>query len=141
MEFTEVLDLRRTPAEALNFIADFRNLLLWDPSCREARLTQGEGIAVGTGFHVVIRFAGRDIPMDYTITECQPGRRIVLQGRSAQAFSVDTLTAEPRTNGARVTYRAEITVEGAGRLMDAGMKLLFTPTVRRGMRNLRRLLS
>lgn len=141
VQFIEVLELRRTPEEALNFIGDFRNLLLWDPSCREARLTQGEGLAVGTGFHVVIRFAGRDVAMDYVVKEYQPGRRIVLEGRSAQALSIDTLTAEPRVNGSRVTYRADIKVDGAGRLMDAAMKLLFAPTVKRGMTNLRRLLG
>jgi hypothetical protein len=141
VQFIEVLELRRTPEEALNFIGDFRNLLLWDPSCREARLTRGEGLAVGTAFHVVIRFAGRDVPMDYVVTEYQPGRRVVLEGRSDKARSLDILTAEPRVNGSRVTYHAQIKVDGAGRLMDAGMRLLFTPTVRRGMANLRRLLG
>lgn len=141
MVFEEVLDLRRTPEEALNFVGDFRNLLLWDPSCQSARMTQGESLTQGAGFHVVIRFAGRDVPMDYVVTEFQPGRRIVLEGRSDKARSVDILTAEPRTNGSRLTYRAEITVDGAGRLMDAAMKLLFTPTVNKGMANLRRLLG
>lgn len=141
MRFEETLDLRRSPEEALAFIGDFRNLLLWDPSCRAARMTQGDTLGVGSRFQVVIRFAGRDIPMDYEVREYQPGRRIVLEGRSAQSRAVDTLTAEPRANGCRVIYRAEIVVAGAGRLMDAGMTLLFTPTVRRGMRNLRRLLG
>lgn len=141
MVFEEILDLRRTPEEALNFVGDFRNLLLWDPSCRSARMTQGESLAKGTGFHVVIRFAGRDVPMDYIVTEYSPGHRIVLEGRADKARSVDTLTAEPRANGARLTYRAEITVDGAGRLMDAAMKLLFTPTVKKGMNNLRRLMG
>lgn len=141
MVFEEVLELRRTPEEALNFIGDFRNLLLWDPSCRAARMTQGERLAAGTHFHVVIHFAGRDIPMDYAVREYQPGRRIVLEGRSDKARALDTISAEPRTNGSRVTYVAEITVDGAGRLMDTAMKLLFWPTVRHGMANLRRLLG
>jgi hypothetical protein len=141
MVFKEVLELRRTPEEALNFIGDFRNLLLWDPSCQSARMTQGETLAAGTRFHVVIRFAGRDIPMEYAVREYQLGRRIVLEGRSDKARALDTISAESRTNGCRVTYSAEITVDGAGVLMDTAMKLLFTPTVRRGMANLRRLLG
>ncbi len=141
MQFEEVLDLRRTPEEALNFIGDFRNLLLWDPSCQSARMIRGDHLAIGTAFHVVIRFAGRDVPMDYRVTEFQPGQRIVLEGRSDSACSIDTITAVPQVNGSRVTYRADIRVEGAGRLMDAAMKLLFMPTVRRGMTNLRRLLG
>jgi hypothetical protein len=141
MVFEEVLELRRQPEEALNFVGDFRNLLLWDPSCRAARMTRGDRLAVGSRFHVVIRFAGRDIPMDYAVREYEPGRRVVLEGRSDRAHALDTLTAEPRANGCRLTYRAEITVDGAGRLMDVAMTLLFTPTVRRGMHNLRRLLG
>ncbi|MGH8455098.1 MAG: SRPBCC family protein [Nevskiales bacterium] len=141
MRFEEVLELRRTPEEALNFIGDFRNLLLWDPNCKAARMTQGDGLAVGTRFHIVVRFAGRDIPMDYEVREYQPGRRIVLAGRSDKARALDSISAEPRTNGCRVTYQAEISVDGAGRLMDTAMKLLFAPTVRRGMANLRRLLG
>ncbi len=141
MVFEEVLDLRRQPEEALNFVGDFRNLPLWDPSCRAARMTQGDSLAAGSRFHVVIRFAGRDIPMDYAVREYQPGRRVVLEGRSERAHALDSLTAEPRANGCRLTYRAEITVDGAGRLMDLAMTLLFAPTVRRGMANLRRLLG
>lgn len=141
MNFEEVLELRRTPEEALNFIGDFRNLLLWDPSCRSARMTQGERLAIGAGFHIIVRFAGRDIAMDYTVRDYQPGRRIVLEGRSDKAHALDIITAEPRANGSRVNYHARITVEGAGRLLDAAMKLLFAPTVRQGMANLRRLLG
>lgn len=141
MILEETLELRRSPEEALNFIGDFRNLLLWDPSCRSARMSVGDGLAVGSRYQLVMRFAGRDIPMEYVVREYLPGRRVVLECENPRLRSLDTITAEPRTNGCRVVYHARIDIKGAGWLWDAMAKLLFLPSVRRGMNNLRRLLG
>jgi hypothetical protein len=112
-------------AEAFAYMAAFENAAEWDPTVKEARrLTEGE-LAVGTQFHVVSRFAGRDVPLRYEIVQLEPPRVVVLEARNPSFRATDTITIEPAASGSVVEYDAVLDFSGVRRLLEPAMQLAF----------------
>jgi len=112
-------------AEAFDYMADFANARLWDPSVSEAHRVGVEPIGVGSTFDLVARFGGRDVPLRYEIVEYDPPRRVVLEARNPRFVSKDTITVEPGAAGSVVHYDASLVFAGAGRLLDPVMERIF----------------
>lgn len=122
------------------FLADFRTVAEWDPSIIGSTLTNGgDPVREGAQFHVRTKFAGRETALDYTTTELEPPRRIVLRGENATVVSIDTMTfAGAPAGGTEVTYDARLELKGAARLADPILQLLFNALggkARRGLRD------
>jgi hypothetical protein len=111
--------------EAFTYMADFANARLWDPSVSEARRVGEASLGIGSGFDLVARFAGRDVPLRYEIVEYDPPRRVVLEARRPRFVSRDTITVEPAEDGSIVEYDATLAFDGLGRLLDPVMQRVF----------------
>lgn len=111
--------------EAFAYMADFANALTWDPSVSEARRVGDEPLGLGSTFDLVARFAGRDVPLQYTIVSYEPPRRVVLEARRPAFVSRDTITVAPAAPGSQVHYDAVLAFSGLGRLVDPVMQLVF----------------
>ena len=107
------IESRLSPAEAFAYMADFTNARFWDPSVSLAELRGDRPIGLGAVFHLVSRFAGRDVPLLYTIVTFEPPQRVVLESRKAGFTSRDTITIEPAGAGSVLHYDAllELLVE------------------------------
>jgi hypothetical protein len=116
---------RLAPAEAFAYMADFSNARFWDPSVSQAR-HEGDGpIGIGSAFALVARFAGRKVPLTYTIVAFEPPERVVLEARRG-FVSRDTVTVRPADGGgSTVHYDAVLTFSGVGRLFDPLMQRVF----------------
>ena len=119
------IESQRPAAEAFAYMADFSNARLWDPSVSEARRAGNGPIGVGSAFDLVARFAGRDVPLRYTIVAYEPPRRVVLEARTRGFVSRDTITVEPADHGSDVHYDALLAFSGPGRLFDPVMQRIF----------------
>jgi polyketide cyclase/dehydrase/lipid transport protein len=116
---------RLAPAEAFAYMADFSNARFWDPSVSEARHEGDAPIGIGSTFAVVARFAGRKVPLRYTIVAFEPTERVVLEARRG-FVSRDTITVRPAdAGGSIVHYDAVLTFSGIGRLFDPLMQRVF----------------
>jgi hypothetical protein len=113
------------PAEAFAYMADFANARVWDPSVSRAQ-REGDGpVGLGSSFDLVARFAGRDVPLTYTIVEFEPPTRVVLEARRG-FVSRDTITVEGAAGGgSTVHYDALLSFTGIGRLFDPLMQRVF----------------
>jgi carbon monoxide dehydrogenase subunit G len=112
----EVIQVARPPAEAFAYVADFTTAAEWDPGIVSSKRVAGDG-GRGSSYEVVAEFRGKRLPFTYTVTELEPGRRIVLDGRGEKARSVDTILVEGLADGgSRITYEAEFTLNGVFRL-------------------------
>ena len=118
------------PAEAFAYMSDFSNALVWDPGVTAARRADVGEIGIGSAFELVARFAGRDVPLRYTVVELDPGRSVVLEARRPGFVSRDTIEVEPAAGGSRVSYDARLDFRGPGRLADPLMRVLFARTGR-----------
>jgi hypothetical protein len=123
-------------------LADFASVTDWDPGIPEAQLTSGAPGQVGARYAVVSQFGPRRIPLEYQIVtredphEDQPGR-VVLVADGGSFTAHDTITVRPGALGAEVTYDAELTLRGLGRIMDIPLHLAFQVIGRRAETGLR----
>ena len=123
--YETTIESRLPPAEAFSYMADFANARVWDPSVSEARQV-GEGpLGIESAFDLVARFAGRDVPLRYTIVSYEPPHRVVLEARRPGFVSRDTITVEPAEHGSDVHYNAILAFSGLGRLFDPLMQRIF----------------
>ena len=115
-------------ADAFAYMADFSNARVWDPSVSEARRAEEGPLGVGSSFDLVARFAGRNVPLRYTIVEYEAPRRVVLEAKRPGFASRDTITVEPAAHGSDVHYDALLSFSGLGRLFDPVMQRIFNRT-------------
>lgn len=123
--YTTTIRTTLAPSEAFAYLADFSNAHYWDPSVSEAR-REGEGpVGSGSRFHLVARFAGRDVPLTYTVVAFEPPTLVVLEARRG-FISRDTITVQPADGGGSlVRYDAVLAFGGIGRLFDPLMQRVF----------------
>lgn len=113
----------RTPDATFAYLADFSSTAEWDPGIDRAERLDAGPVTVGSRFRVVARFLGRDVELVYTVTEHDAAaRRIVLRGENTTTVSVDEIVVG---DDASVTYDADLTLKGPGKLFDPVLGLLF----------------
>jgi hypothetical protein len=115
-------------AEAFAYMADFSNARHWDPSVETATRPSTEPVDDGATFDLVVRFAGRKVPMRYAIVSYDEPRLVVLEARQPTFVSRDTITVAPDGEGSSVHYDALLEFKGAGRLLDPLLQLIFNRT-------------
>ena len=111
--------------QAFDYMADFANARLWDPSVSEARRVGEAPVGIGAAFDLVARFGGRDVPLRYEIVEYDSPRRVVLEARRPRFVSRDTITVVPDASGSIVHYDATLAFGGIGRLLDPVLQRVF----------------
>jgi hypothetical protein len=115
----------RSQEETFAYMADFSNARLWDPSVSEARRQDDGALGVGSAFALVARFAGREVPLTYTIVAFEPPARVVLEARRG-FVSRDTITVDAVAGGGSlVHYDALLSFRGIARLFDPVMQRVF----------------
>ena len=115
----------RSDEEVFDYMAMFSNVSEWDPTAAEAHPIDGNAPGQGARFHVLVRWLGREIPLEYTTTAYERPRRLVLRAENATTISEDTITVEPRGTGCEMSYEARLTIKGAMRIIDPIFNLLF----------------
>ena len=131
------IESRLSQADAFAYMADFANARFWDPSVSEARRETDGPVAAGSTFHLVSRFAGREVPLLYTLVSYEPSTRVVLEAQKPGFVSRDTITVTAAATGSIVQYDALLELRGARRLFDPVLQRLFTrlgDAATRGMR-------
>lgn len=123
-QYTGTVPSPRSVEQNFDDLADFTTVSEWDPGIQSSELTAGERYAVGARYHVVQKTLGREIEIDYEVTEVDRPRRIVLRGENATVVSIDTITFEQEGAGSRVTYDAVIELK-KGKLLDPAMNLFM----------------
>lgn len=116
MEIVRTVSTDRPLDEVFAYLADFTTTEEWDPGTVSTTRTSGDG-SVGTSYHNVSRFLGRETELDYVVTEHDPPGRLVLRGENRTVVAHDTMTlAAAPDGGTVVTYRARLDVKGWARL-------------------------
>lgn len=118
----------RQPLEKVwAYLSDFRTSQEWDPPSVSTSRTSGEG-GVGTTYHNVSKFVGKETEVDYVVTEYVENQRLQLKGDAGSIQLLDTLTFSSNSGNTSVTYHAEFEPSGAAKLaeplMPAALMLL-----------------
>ena len=89
------------------YLSDFTTTTEWDPGTVRTTLTSGDG-GVGTVYHNVSKFAGRETELDYTVVEHEENQRFALEGKNKTVTARDLMTfASTPTGGTEVRYVAD----------------------------------
>jgi carbon monoxide dehydrogenase subunit G len=109
--------IARPAADVFEFVSDLRNDPRWHTDILEARLAE-EG-PIGKGLTFIVRFKPFMGQSEGTVTvsDYEPPRRIVLQGKMGKMAPTVILSVEPQGEGSRFTRRVEMEPPGMMRLM------------------------
>jgi len=122
---TETVETDLHVEAAFDYVADFENIVEWDPGVTAVRKTT-EGLpAVGTEYDLDLSYGGSPITMTYRITEWDPPRRVVLEGDGDRTFAVDRISFLPLESGSSVEYQADIRMKGIYRVAEPFLGKLF----------------
>jgi carbon monoxide dehydrogenase subunit G len=103
-------------ADAFAFVADFANAERWDPGVASSIRMNPGPVAIGARYRLGVRMGGRVASMDYEVTEFEPSRRVVLEGRGSGIAAVDAIEFTPTDAGTSIDYTADIRLVGLLRL-------------------------
>jgi carbon monoxide dehydrogenase subunit G len=131
----------RPAADVFAYLSDFSTTAEWDPGVTAARRLDSGPLGPGSRFSVTASFLGRDAELEYSITDYEPQRRVVLRGENATTVSLDEITFEPEAGGTRVGYSADLQLKGPLRVLHPALGLVFKRIGDRAADGLRRRLA
>lgn len=135
---TEQFDL---PAEEVfDYLVDFSNLAEWDPMFDRSRRLDGDGpVGEGARFEVVASKAGVDMPITYTVEQCDRPRHARLVGRGDGFTSIDELDVRPTDSGCELTWNARVETDAPA--VDTLATPVFKAVAKASMHGLRETLG
>ena len=116
MDVTRTLQVARPTDEVFAYLQDFTTTEEWDPGTVRTTRIEGDG-GVGTRYHNVSRFLGRETELEYVVEETDSPRLLRLRGENKTVVAEDTMTLTPTPSGTELTYRAKFTFKGPSRLV------------------------
>ncbi len=123
--YTTTIRTDRTPADAFAFMADLRNFEDWDPGVQKATQVVGDGGGPDAEFDVVVDAPGRGLTLRYVTTEYDEPNRVVVRAESKMFTSLDRIDVVADGAGSRVTYDAELTLNGPLGMLNVVLKPIF----------------
>lgn len=108
--------VQRPVADVFAYLSDFTTTNEWDPGTVETRRVSGDG-GVGTSYHNVSKFAGRETELVYVVEEVVPNQIFALRGENRTVVAHDTMTFREVGTGTEVTYLAEFTFKGVAKYL------------------------
>lgn len=113
------------PDQVLTYLKDFANAEEWDAGTERCTRNDAGPIRPGSSWHNVSKVFGISAELTYTLEELSD-RTIVFVGKNKRSTSRDTIDVDAGADGGSVvTYRAELTMHGAAKLMNPVMKVAF----------------
>jgi carbon monoxide dehydrogenase subunit G len=114
----EQIDTPLATDAAFAFVADFANSMKWDPGVASSERVDSGPVGVGARYRLGVRMRNQVKPMEYRISEFEPGRRVVLVGEGSGISAVDEIRFEPAGTGTHIDYTADIRLGGMLRLVQ-----------------------
>jgi carbon monoxide dehydrogenase subunit G len=112
------------PAKVMDYLKDFANAEQWDPGTQTCTRTGGGAITEGASWHNVSNIFGVTAELTYVLRELSEDT-LVFVGTNKSSTSTDTITVVPDGTGSKLTYRADLEMNGAAKLLNPVMKLVF----------------
>lgn len=116
MDIVRTVTVDQPVQRVFDYLSDFTTTTEWDPGTVRTTRQVGQG-GLGTRYHNVSSFMGRETELIYVVEEVSPVKRFRLRGENQTLVAHDTMTFAPtQSGGTTVTYRAEFRLKGLARL-------------------------
>jgi carbon monoxide dehydrogenase subunit G len=116
MRLQRSVETAASPAAVFAYLSDFTTTNDWDPGTVRTRRVSGDG-GVGTTYHNISKFMGRETELTYEVVEHRPDSRFALRGENSSVVAHDTMDIGPLGEGSKVTYTADFEFKGLGKLV------------------------
>ena len=113
-----------TPPRVVDYLKDFGNAEEWDPGTQTCTRRDDGQIGEGASWHNVSKIFGVTAELTYTLEKLTDST-LVFVGENKSSTSTDTITVDPDDSGSRLTYRADLEMKGAAKILNPVMKLVF----------------
>lgn len=122
---TETVETDLSIQDTFDYVANFENIVEWDPGVTAARkVTPGEA-GMGTEYALDLQYGGSPLSMVYRITEWERPHLVVLEGDGSRSFAVDRISLHATATTTVVEYQADIRMKGLFRLAQPFLGGLF----------------
>lgn len=109
------------------YLTDFTTTEQWDPGTVSTERIAGDR-GPGTVYRNVSKVLGREVEIEYTVTQLEPQSLFQLSGTTSAMRMQDTMRFDQTPAGVVVTYTAEFEPQGVAKLaaplMPLGLKKL-----------------
>ncbi|MDN5765009.1 MAG: SRPBCC family protein [Humibacillus sp.] len=126
MEIVRTVTVDRPIDQVWGYLSDFAHTTDWDPGTVRTERTSGDG-GVGTRYHNVSKFLGRQTELDYLVNEFVPNEKLALRGENATVVAHDTMSLSGSSERTTVTYRAAFEFKGIAKFVAP----LLAPALRK----------
>ena len=104
-----------SPDQVFAYLSDFTHTEEWDPGTVTTDRVSGDG-GVGTRYHNVSKFMGRETELEYTVIDLDQGTMVRLRGEGKSVTAIDTMRISPDGAGSVVEYTAEFDWKGVAKV-------------------------
>jgi len=139
--YRATIDCAGDPKSVFEYMADFSNAALWDPTVTRVETDPSRELGVGSRFEVFLGTRLAELRIDYETTRYEPDRCVVFVATTDVFRSLDTIEIEATRSGCRVHYDADLRFFGPAKLLDLPAHLAFQLSGRRSLDGLERSLS
>jgi len=112
------------PATVVHYLKDFAKAEDWDPGTQSCTRKDSGAVAEGATWHNVSNIFGVKAELTYVLRELTDDK-VVFVGTNKSSTSTDTISVVPDGAGSKLTYRADLEMNGAAKLLNPVMKLVF----------------
>ncbi len=112
------------PAKVVDYLKDFANAEEWDPGTQTCTRTDNGPLAEGASWHNVSKIFGVKAELTYTLRKLTDSS-LVFVGTNKSSTSTDAITVAADGTGSKLTYRADLEMKGAAKLLNPVMKVAF----------------
>ena len=134
LEMHEQFDSSRRSEDIFSYIADFARIDEWDHTIISAEKTSDGLIGVGTKFDLMYKSGLRSVPIQYTVTEFVPSKKLVMTGEAASFTAIDTVNITDTATGCHVNWHAGLEFRGSAakvvRLIEGRVKKAGAQTIK-----------
>ena len=116
--------VKSPPTQVVEYLKNFENAEDWDPGTQTCTRTSSGPVAEGATWHNVSKVVGVTAELTYTLKELTESR-LVFVGENKSSTSRDTITVDKADTGSLLTYRADLTMKGAAKVLNPVMKIVF----------------
>lgn len=124
IDVERTFEVRQPVSVVVDYLSDFAHAEQWDPGTRSCTRTDSGPIRVGSTWHNVSEFKGKETELEYRLTELDGGR-LVFVGENKTATSTDTVSVRATDAGSAITYHAQIEFHGVAKLATPFLKSEF----------------
>jgi carbon monoxide dehydrogenase subunit G len=111
-------------AAVISYLKDFSHAEAWDPGTERCTRTDSGAIEIGSSWHNVSQFRGRQTELSYELVRADADR-LTFVGTNKTATSTDDLSFDEAGHGTSITYRANVDFHGLAKLASPLMQRTF----------------